>query len=401
MRIRTSFEEITKGLTMATKMVSVKGLQEDMKVLNIEVVNGDIRVVVTDSRNYCLYTLEGEVQGDIPLFAVYVKEVTAILDKYKTLQRTEVASVELVVEDTKVVMRVEEKIKNGVEMLEGIRLDAEYTIAKERPKKLVVDEIAQIKQQSTYETIEMSQLGLYIDYLQPLINIPRYPDNVHFKEDKVYVVLGSVYGVEMPNVLPEAFQGISISPPTFNMLKEIQGKGTEMRVSREDLLGREGAVVGVILTLSVEEYCFRVKTGDTTSNVRLDAFTEMPDTSITVDKLYFMDILKRVMDAENLQIMVDLDRGEMNLRTDRIHKHPVPIKKKEGKGQFGFVVNPKQLVNVVFSHINKTPDGERVEEVELGVRLSADKRTVELTCRDNTGTWMTKYPRAIAKDFTE
>ena len=146
------YEDLTKALALLSKVIATKGLQEDLKVANFYIQDNKIKVTATDGRIFCISELEGEydLEGEAEensIFALYIKETTDILDKFKGLQRTKVDSVEILVKEHGVVMTVNEVAKDeeNPNIAKLYTQSTRFMLRIERVKKLLIDELPKMK----------------------------------------------------------------------------------------------------------------------------------------------------------------------------------------------------------------------------------------------------------------
>lgn len=401
------YDDLTKALALLSKVVATKGLQEDIKVANFYIQDGKIKVSATDGRIFCISELEGDFDlkdgtEETSIFAIYIKEATDILDKFRGLQRTKVDSVELNVKDNGVVVTVNEVAKDveNPEIAKLYNQSTRFMIRKERVKKLLTDELPKMIVGDGAVEVNSKDLQVYLDYLYTPICRPKNPALVQFLKDKVYVILGNVWGVVMDNNLPEIFRELSLNHYAVGFLKEVVTESDKFKVTREELWGTDTQTgepkrTGIILTIGIGRHIVKLKTADETSKIETKPFTDMPEMQVDIDKFYFLDVLKRISAYERAFIEVDINDGigTMAIKTVKARQQ-LPIIQAQGTGQFSFAVNLEHLTSIIFSHITKTIDGVPVDSLKFGFRQSVDPKSVELTCTDNTGLWTTKYPRA-------
>lgn len=401
------YDDLTKALALLSKVIATKGLQEDLKVANFYIQDGQIKVTATDGRIFCISELEGsyDLEGEVEeksIFAIYIKEATDILDKFRGLQRTKVDSVELYIKEHGVVMTVNEVAKGeeNPEIAILYKQSTRFMLRIERVKKLLTDELPNISVGDGAVEINSKDLQVYLDYLYTPICRPKNPALVQFVNDKVYVILGNVWGVVMENNLPEIFRELSLNHYAVGFLKEIITESEKFKVTREEMWGSdtqtgESKRTGIILTVSIGKHIVKLKTADETSKTETKPFTDMPEMNVDIDKFYFLDVLKRISAYERAFIEVDIQDGvgTMAIKTVKTRQQ-LPLSNAQGTGQFSFAVNLEHLNSIIFSHITKTIDGEPLDSLKFGFRQSIDPKSVELTCTDNTGLWTTKYPRA-------
>lgn len=413
MIIKTSYEETVKTLSLLQKVVSTKGLNESMKVVNIFIKDNKINIGAADGRLFCLTQLEGQydLEGrseDESYFSIGIKETMDILDKFKSLQRTKVAELEFYIQSEGVVLTVREVAKDDKLPTAHLYNQAnKFFIKRDNVLKIFLKEIPEMEVDKE-NSIEGNSADLYkyTVYSYPLLTTPKDLMYLHFKKGSIYSIIGNHYGMLLENKLPDNFSDFSLTPYVVGFLREVMTTSDKFKFTREDIWGPASngtkQIVGIVLTIEVGNFVVKVKTSNLTESEIPRPFIPKPETIVEVDKFYFLDIIKRVSTYDTLYITVNIDDkdSEMIINTTK-SKQRIPIKRSEGKGEYKFAVNPAHLSNIIFSHMTKTTQGEPMDDLILGFRECMDKKNVELTCSDKTEEWLTKYPRAPKRELPE
>lgn len=413
MLIKTSYEETVKILSLLQKVVSTKGLNESMKVVNLFIKDNKINIGAADGRLFCLthlegqYDLEGESE-DNSYFALNIKEIMNVLDKFKSLQRTKVKELEFYVQQEGVVLTVREVAKDENSPTAHLyNQDNKFLLRRENVLKIFQKEIPEmvVEEDSSVEA-DSADLYKYTVYSYPLLTTPKDLMYLHFKKGSIYSIIGNHYGMLLENKLPENFSDFSLTPYVVGFLREVMSTSDKFRFIREDIWGpaADGSkqIVGIVLTIEVGNFIVKVKTANLTEKEIPKPFIPKPETYVEVDKFYLLDIIKRVSAYDTLYITAKIDESnsEIIVKTTQ-SKQKIPVKKAEGKGEYQFAVTPSHLSNIIFSHMTKTIQGEPMDDLILGFRECEDKKNVELTCSDRTQEWLTKYPRAPKRELSD
>ena len=96
MKIKVSYDSLVSLVNLMNLVVSAnKRTQENLKVVNIFAKDGELKALCTDGTLYCLETVKDaifDLEGEENPFMVFnLKEVTDILGKFSSLQRTQVS----------------------------------------------------------------------------------------------------------------------------------------------------------------------------------------------------------------------------------------------------------------------------------------------------------------------
>ena len=116
MKIKVSYDSLVSLVNLMNLVVSAnKRTQENLKVVNIFAKDGELKALCTDGTLYCLETVKDaifDLEGEENPFMVFnLKEVTDILGKFSSLQRTQVSDIYLQTQQKGIVMTVIEEPK--------------------------------------------------------------------------------------------------------------------------------------------------------------------------------------------------------------------------------------------------------------------------------------------------
>lgn len=427
MIIKTSYNSLVNLLTLMNLVTSSKTLQEDYKVLNLFVKDEKLHALSTDCQLFCLDTLEGtyDLEGESnPFMVIRIKETMDILSKFASLQRTQVKEVILSTQQKGIVMTVVEEpkvlkddanfkfsdmYKNQVSRFKLVRYEA---------KAFVMNELPTIVLPTGSVEISSKELQKYMDYFYTPMSKPKDLVWMNFDEEFVWSIMGNIYGISMANTLPkDIFTEISLSLHYMNFLKNVLPSVDTFKIYKDvsiKKMPQAGVpeenwkeVKTIILYLQVGNILIKLSTIDNTKSVSTATFKHIGQNSVEVDKPYLIDTLKRIEGFDQVYVEItikedDLVSGSSNaefiIKTQRTIQH-VPVKFANGSGEFKFVLRPDNLGSMVFSHVTKDMDGNTDKVNDLIFYLDIFERGfVDLTCRDRTDGWQTRYPRVPQKE---
>lgn len=404
MLVRVSYEDLSNAIALLQNVIATKGLQEDLKVMNLYVKDTNLKLIATDGKVFCLtdlngtYDLEGLTEEN-SYVALRIKEISEILDKFKSLQRTTVKHIEMLIKEHGVVMIVTEEAKNDEEKSLYADQITRFKLTKMDVKSFVKQELPAIFTPSEAVELENGQLKMYLDYFETPLSKPKDPSVLHFKSDYLVSVLGNVYAIMMENKLPEIFKNFTLSYTAVSFLNELLKTTDKFKVYKEELKSDSGVSKGIILTFTFGKTIVRMKTQDMSNSVNIDNFKQVPHNQVVVDKLYLIDVLKRLDPTDQAFVSIKITNGigEMLITSVKTNQR-VPVKVANGDGVYSFVLRPEHLSNIIFSHITRQSDGTILDDVHICLHHEQGQRYIQLTCKDNTDDWSTKYPRAPIAD---
>lgn len=425
MIIKLSYESLTSLVDLMRSVTATKNLQEDMKVINFFVKDNKLCALGTDGQLYCLDEVEGnyDLEGETnPYMVVRIKELFDILSKYSSLQRTVVKEITLATQPKCVLMSIEEAskdIKDGsydfTDMFKNQVV--KYKLNRSDVRALVTRELPSMVLPDNYVEIESKKLQKYLEYMHAPMAKPRDISIMHFDPEFVYSIMGNVYGVAMPNHLPpEIFSGLSIPLQYVTFLKNLIPKHDKFKIYKNvevkklsETEGDEDWNIRRFVTLYIESgtTLVKLKVADNTNSASTKSFKQKFDNIIVVDKLYFIDMLKRYEGFDQVFLEITITpNASIQGSSDAsfviktaTNKQTIPVKSAQGSGEFKFMLRPESLGLMAFTHLTKDLDGKSDKIVDLIFCLdNSEKGVVSLSCRDRSDDWETRYPKAPCKE---
>lgn len=408
-------------------VTSNKLLQEDYKVLNLFVKDDKLHALSTDCQLFCLDTFEGtyDLEGESnPFMVIRIKETMDILSKFSSLQRTQVKEVILSTQQKGVVMTVVEEpkvlkddanfkfsdmYKNQVSRFKLVRYEV---------KAFVTNELPTIVLPTGSVEISSKELHKYMDYFYTPMSKAKDLVWLHFDEEFVYSIMGNIYGISMANTLPkEIFNEISLSLHYMNFFKNVLPSADTFKVYKSvDIKKTPQAgvpeenwkeVKTIVLYVQVGEVLIKLSTIDNTKSVSTSTFKHIGQNSVEVDKPYLIDTLKRIEGFDQVYVEINIKEDELVagastaefiVKTQRTIQH-IPVKCANGSGEYKFVLRPDNFSSMVFNHLTKDMDGNTDKVNDLIFYMDIiDRSSVDLTCRDRTDDWQTRYPKVPHKE---
>lgn len=428
MIIKTSYESLTSLLNLMRLVISCnKMTQENLKVLNLFVKDNKLYGLATDSQLYCLKPLEGEydLEGeDNPFVTLYIKELSDILSKYSSLNRTTVKEIQFQTQQKGVVMTITEDSKvlkdsENFEFSDMYRnLSVKYKLSRGIINSSLLKELPTLVLPDGSTEIKSKDFCKYLEYMYPPMTKPKDKAIMHFNDEFVYSIMGNVYGIAMPNTLPkEIFKEISIALGYVGFFKNVISLNDTFKIYKDVVTIKRdkdsdsdadwNLVKMFMLYIKTGDIFIKFKGSDMTNSVSTDTFKQIAQNTIEIDKPYFIDVLKRLEGFD--QVFIDISikedenvagksKGEFVLKTAK-NRQRIPVKSASGSGDFKFVLRPESLGLMAFSHLTKDIDGNSDKTDDLILFLDwVDKGSISLTCKDRTDDWQSRYPRAPYKE---
>lgn len=424
MKIKTNYNALVSIITLMDSVVSTKNIQDDMQVMNIFVKDGKLHAMATDSQLFCMQVFDGEydLEGETnPFMVIRLKEISDILSKYASLQRTEVKDITLETHQKGIIMTVEEEAKkvndNGFDFTSMFKnQEIRYKLVRQDVKTLVSRELPTMIMPDNYIEVKSRDLQKYLEYMHTPMTKPKEPAVMHFDNEFVCSIMGNVYGVAMPNNLPqEIFTGLSLPISYVTFLKKIIPMEDTFKIYKDvevkrlsDKEGDEDWNIRRLITLYIEigSILVKLRVADTTKGIATKTFKKTFENTIEVDKPYFLDSLKRLSDSDQvfLEITITEDpyvtgrsNAEFIVKT-HTNRQRIPVKCAHGSGEFKFMMRPESIELIAFKHLTKDLDGNSDKVNDLIFCLdNTEKDMVEIGCRDKTDDWQTRFPRAPHK----
>ncbi len=423
MIIKTSYKALVDILDLMGSVTSCnKSLQEDQKLVNFFVKEGKLYGLSTDAQIFCLNPLEGtyDLEGeDNPFMVLYIKELTDILSKYSSLNRTTIKEIQLQTQQKGVVMTITEgaKVLKDSENFEFSdmykSLPVRYKLSRGNTMGMVLKELPTMVMPIGYTEIKSRDFSKYLDYMYPPMTKPRDKAIMHFNEEFVYSVMGNVYGIAMPNNLPkEIFNELSIALGYVNFFKKVIPMNETFKIFKDIIITKRSKDANdddfnvqktFMLYIQSGDTLIKFKGVDTSRMVSTDSFKQTTTNTVEVDKPYFIDVLKRLDGADQVYIDISIKEdenimgkstAEFVLKTSKTIQR-IPVKCAHGSGDFKFMLRPESLGLMAFSHLTKDMDGssEKINDLIFYVDW-ANKSNISVTCRDKSDDWQTRYPNA-------
>ena len=222
----------------------------------------------------------------------------------------------------------------------------------------------------------------------------------------------------MPNELPKnIFTDLSMSLGYINFFRNVIPKNETFKIYKEVEITKkniqddseEDYNIQKTFTLYIQSgsILMKYKGKDTTKMANTASFKDVLKNAVEVDKPYLIDTLKRLEGAEQVFLEVNIQEdaivsgkstAEFIVKTHKIRQR-IPVKAAYGSGEFKFMLRPENLGLMAFSHLTKDMEGNSDKINDLIFYMEwADSGAVNLTCRDRSDDWQTRYPRAPFKE---
>ena len=426
MKIKTNYESLVSVLNLMNLVTSGKKLQEDIKVVNIFVQTDKLYALGTDAQLFCLDTLEGEydLEGESnPFMVIHIKEIMDILSKFSSLQRTQVKEIKLESQQKGIVMTVTEEpkvLKDNAQFTFSDMYknqESRFKLVRTEVRSNVVRELATMVMPDGYSEVKSKDLQKYLDYMYPPMTKPKETAVMHFDNEFVYSVMGNVYGIAMPNMLPkDIFSGLSLPLPYINFLRNVIPQADTFKIYKDINIEKLNSDGGdgdwntrktVTLMIQINDILVKLRVLDNSSSVSTSSFKQAIKNTVEVDKPYFLDTLKRLEGFDQVFVEISIHEDDMVVgastadfivKTQRTRQR-IPVKCAHGSGDFKFMLRPESLSLMAFSHLTKDIDGNSDKINDLIFCLdNLEKGAVSLTCRDKSDDWQTRYPKAPYKE---
>jgi hypothetical protein len=118
----------------------------------------------------------------------------------------------------------------------------------------------------------------------------------------------------------------------------------------------------------------------------ISKYVDMPSTGVVVDKIYLMDVLKRLSlssEPANIRIEVLDGLGTMKVASKNMTQS-IPVFNVKGSGTFSFQIKAELLSNVIFSHMTVFSESVFIYLEQV------DNNRIIMGVNDNTKLWQTK-----------
>ena len=428
MKITTNYNSLVSLLSLMNLVISSnKSLSDDHKVINLFVKNGKLYGLSTDSQLFCMNELEGEydLEGETNPFMVFrIKEISDILSKYSSLQRTIVKEIKLETQQKGIVMTVVEEPKvlkdSDNFMFSDLYKGQEtrYKVTRLNVLNFVTKELPTIVMPENYTEIKSKDFSKYLEYMYTPMTKPKNKPVMHFNDEFVYTVMGNVFGIAMPNTLPKnIFTDMSIELGHVNFFRNVIPMNETFKIYKEVEIVKKNDKddseddynIQKFLTLYIQSgtILMKYKGKDISNSVSTETFKTAFQNTVEVDKPYLIDTLKRLEGAEQVFIEINIKEdesiagkstAEFIVKTHR-NRQRIPVKCAHGSGDFKFMLRPESLNLMAFYHLTKDIDGKTDKVNDLIFCMDwVDSGSISLTCRDKTDDWQTRYLKAPYKE---
>lgn len=427
MIIKTSYNSIMNVLNLMALTTSTKAIQEDYKVVNFFVKDTKLHALGTDGQLYCMDVVDGtyDLQGEEnPFMVLYIKDMQEILNKYSSLQRTQVKEVVLSTQQKGVVMTVIEEPKElkgddtfaFSDMYKG--QSTRYKLARANVKPMIIRELPSLVLPDGAIEMQSKDLQKYLEYMYTPMSRPRETAHLTFSDEYVYSILGNVFGLAMPNTLPqEIFTNLTISLQTMNFLRNVIPMNDTFKIYKEvknEVLQQTGipkenwaTITHITLYIQSGNTIMKINATDRSKDGNAMSFKQVLPNAVEVDKPYLVDSLKRIEGYDQVYVEINITEDENVVGTSRAEfiiktSHTVqriPVKSAYGSGSFKFMLRPETLNLMTFSHLTKDLDGNSDKINDLTFYMDMNNTdTIALCCNDRSELWKTRFPKAPHKE---
>lgn len=390
-----------KALNTLMPIINDKLLAEDLKNVTLH-IKGDVGKLVATSTQITSavdtdlleveFTDEDIVEIDSEgrkeaFIQMRAKELDNILSTFKGLKRTKVSKITLNVDETSVVMDVhEEPIDKEMPNAEKYVRVTKFRLVRLRIRGILLDEIKSVQTKpDTNVEIPTGDLLLYVNALLPNIknekrdtfNAINYSDNYIYTSSSSYV---AVMNNAFEEVGVDCLNGFRLQNSKADFLKSFVNDVEKVEFTKS-LLERGG----VLLTVVKPGAIATLKCPDM-SKVR-DISLEISNLSelkgIEVDKIYLLDVLKRVkLSSDIINVEVDTLNRLMKLKSKTVVQELPILSNKGAEGVYKFTLKVDVVDSLIFAHTNMFDD-------VLTMAFKNEGNTVTLVCSDSTELWQT------------
>ncbi|MNL91160.1 hypothetical protein D3C81_08900 [compost metagenome] len=394
MKIRMTLENLEKAMSSISAIIADKMAQEEVKNLILWVKEGKVKFVganyyITNINNIDCELEQEEGSGE-SFISLRAKDINDIMATFKGLKKTKVEYVDFIIGENNAIMEIKEvPIDDKDEFAAKLNQVSKFKITRPRMKPILEKQIKEIDTTVEGTPIVCADLRLYIDALLPTI-AKETRENVNhmlFGEDYIYTVL-STYVAIMKNELPKEQKSVisdfKLQNTIVNFLKGFMGNLETISIHKHKF--ETGKVV---LTIIKDDAIAVISCADLQRTFDIKGYMELPQNKIAVDKLYLLDVLKRMnLSVEAAFVEVDLDGTEGNGYTPTMKvtsknmTQEIPLRKAKGTGKYNFSMRAELLSSMVFGQTNL--------DENVFFSLDIKDNSVILACSDNTNIWATR-----------
>ena len=384
MIIRMGIENLEKGMATASSIINDKLLKEDLKSVVIWIKGDETNLVANNGNITAVTHVDANVEDNSEeetFIQLRSKDINDILDMMRGLKRTKVSQIEFHVTENEAVMYVyEEPIDPEMAFADSYRQVSKYRVTKTRIKDLIKEEIGKIDMNIEGEPVASVDLNIYLDALLPTVagETREATNNVMFGDEYVYTRLAS-YAAVMRAELPDVCKGFRL-PNTY--VKFLKGFASEETIYINKNVVGNGMV---ILTLKNSDTVAVIKCADMSRAYDITPCISIPDNGIVVDKVYLLDVLKRLKKGGDLiYVSINIENGEGSFKiTSKTMTQNIPVNKAKGEGVYEFSIRAELLASVILSHATQ------FDETIFLYFMHEDKNII-MACKDGLNVWHTK-----------
>lgn len=374
MKIKVNFNELSSVLGYVNTILSDKTVDDRMKNIIFLVSKDEATIVgysaLTFSRTK-LNDVETEeiADGEKWDFQVKAAELNKIMSCFTSLYKTKVENMEFIQDKSKVRVVVhEEAIKEEDARLSQV---SRFTLDSIPIMDSVSKEI-HIEFPEDSDSILSTDLLLYINSLFPLMtndSTNSLTSKINFSKDYVFV-MSSYVSTFFVNKLPEAFRDLTLGYSSANFLKKLCEGAESVDVCRID---RYLCVQSGLTEAFMKYQKVKVKAESTVKRMSKDM-------GIVLDRLYFKDVLKRMM-ISSQDGVVQVHESGLEVSNDGFTQ-VIPIANKKGDVDgIRFKVSVPMLSKTIAGD-----DGYFPEELYIYF-ANTGKSSYSLFISDSSGAW--------------
>lgn len=355
--LKTSVSELNRSLTCIQEILSDKTTSEELRNLIVWVRGKTVKVVGKNIYICCISDIEAQVSEEVNseegvFFTVRAAELKKVLDAYNSLKRTKVTDITFTFTDKYIGVDIdEEPVSDDILYAEKYYKTSHFTLSKPRSvSELIKKEI--LLSDTVPDGVQIAKQDVlpYFNALLPTIKEVR--DNIStrmsFVGDKVYSSPSSFVAVMENNISERhVFSDFVLSVTVANFIKSF--------FELSDIVVFAKKVEDESITLSLENDYAKaiVRALPTKKAFNLANYTELPRQGVVIDKMYLLDILKRISIAqETITLTIEPDE-DVKISTPK-GSATIPVLKSNFNDDFDYcsiTINPDMFSTLVFSHI--------------------------------------------------
>ena len=372
MRIKVNYSELSKVLGYVNTVLNDKTVDEKMKNIIFLATKEETLVVgyggLTFSRTK-ISNVEADGFDEVDTWDFQVKagELNKIISYYTSLNKTKVENIEFELKNDKIgVIVKEEAIKEEDSKL---TVTSRFTL-NNIPILKAVDTEIHLAFPSDPDVFLSGDLLLYIDSLLPLAtNDGNLTSKISFGDEHVFIV-GNHLNSFFVNKLPDSFKGVTLGYSSVNFLKKLCEGFDSVEVEKIDryLCIRSGNTEAFLkyqpVKIKVDSYIKRLS----------------KDNGIVLDRLYFKDVLKRMMFSAKDGAMKVTEEG-LEVSNEGFYQVIPIINKKGDVDDIKFKASVPVLSKAILGDDSLFPSEIFIYFVKAG-------NGYVIYIKDNTDTWL-------------